>query len=199
MTDSSTGGYISPAENILDDDALDDVFIIAARSITGVASDFVRPRFQDEPDDFPELTQDWIAIGVVEIAPDTYAAMEHNPTLGPSDGHGGHTGATVQTSYETVSVLASLYGPNMQRIGRVLARGFLIPQNNEAIAANGLVFTKAEDPIKAPSMIKGRWRRKIDVMLRFRREVALTYPIRTIAAVSGQITTDHVQETFSTP
>lgn len=185
--DSASGGYLAPSTTIIDDDALDDIFQAMVVGITGLSGDLVRPRFQAEPGNLPDFTATWCAIGVMEFEPDTYATLIHNPA---------GVGTSIQQSHEGISVMATFYGPAAQATARILARGLLLPQNQEVIAAAGILFTKAERPIKAPQLLKNRWVNRIDVTLQFRRQDDLIYPIRNLVSASGQIDAENVQEQF---
>lgn len=180
MNDSSTGGYLLPTSpapaNDLD---LDVLFQGLIASVTGIAGNYVRPRWQPEPSDPPEFGTTWIAVGVSEIDDDQFPQQVF-------EGDGDY----VLTRHELIGVLCSFYGPAAQKAMRTARDGLLINQNLEALLPHGILYMHAEKPVRAPALIKSRWTNKIDVTFWFRRAITETYDILSIEKTDLTMSTD---------
>lgn len=183
MTDSSTGGYLSPIGTPpLADADLEDLFQTMVVGITGLDGTMVRPRWQPNPPPQPEATVDWCAIGIQSIGVDDGPAFVHSP-----DGDGSDT----VLRWETLGLVASFYGPNSIGNAETLRDGVSIPQNNESIAAaSRLYFVSSQDITPAPALYNQTWIRKHDLRLTFRRMTSRVYAIRNLLSAVGTIRPD---------
>ncbi len=167
---SATGGYLTPATLTppLADLDLDAEFQKLVVGITGLAGQYVRPRWQPVAPKQPEPTVDWCAISVTKITPDDGPVYLHDPTANGSD----H-----MIRHEEINVMATFYGPNAQRFALLLRDGCMLPQNNESINNVGLSFVNSEAILPVPELVNQQWIRRYDIRLNFRRVVRRDYAI----------------------
>jgi hypothetical protein len=138
--DSSTGGYLAPTSGPIEDDALLDLIQGAIVGITGITGQLVRPRWQLEPPDAPDVGTNWCAFGIVDRDQDTFGVEQWNPEAGNE---------TV-IRHETINILASFYGPGCDGLAMQLRDGLILAQNREALGGQGLEFISCGKPQRAP-------------------------------------------------
>jgi len=179
---SATGGYLSPTVETppLSGDDLENLLQSVVAGISGVAAEYVRPRWQPVPPKQPEATVDWCALGVVDISADNPAIM-HDGTVDGSDDLWRH---------ETLSVLCSFYGPDSMRHAEKVRDGLAIHQNSESLYTAGVRFIESDKIRSAPELFNQQWIKRHDIMLTFRRKVERTYPILNILSAEPAILTD---------
>jgi hypothetical protein len=190
MTDSSTGGYLVPATlpAPLQDQALYEALQSMVVGVTGLDGTLVRPRWQPEPSLIPAAGTCWIAIGVTDREADVF------PFLGffPND-----TTTYQMQRHEEFTMLASVYdlGYNGEAdtVAAVLRDGIMIPQNNDALAANGIYVVGDADLAVAPSLFKQRWMYRVDLKIRFRRQITRQYSVDPLVTVGVDLYTDDGQ------
>lgn len=178
-TNSSTGGYLAPVgEQPIDDAALDAVLQRYVSGVTGLPGAMVRPRWQPTVPKQPAVDVNWCAIGVQDDEQDPVASIIHDPTGEGSD--------TLQRN-EVLTVLASFYGPGAKGLARIFADGIQIPQNQEAIAAEGLAFVDSDRVIAAPELLNEQWIRRYDLSFRLRRQVVRTYAVLNVESAQATL------------
>jgi hypothetical protein len=190
MTDSSTGGYLVPASSPapLQDQQLYEALQSMVVGVTGLDGTLVRPRWQPEPSLIPSAGTCWIAIGVTDREADVF------PFLGffPND-----TTNYQMQRHEEFTMLASVYdlGYNGEAdtVAVVLRDGIMIPQNNDMLAANGIYVVGDSDLAVAPSLFKQRWMYRVDLKIRFRRQITRQYSVDSIDTVGVDLYTDDGQ------
>jgi hypothetical protein len=190
MTDSSTGGYLVPAAlpAPLQDQALYEALQSMVVGVTGLDGTLVRPRWQPEPSLIPVAGTCWIAIGVTDREADVF------PFLGffPAD-----TTDYQMQRHEEFTMLASVYdlGYNGEAdtVAAVLRDGIMIPQNNDALAVNGIYVVGDSDLAVAPSLFKQRWMYRVDLKIRFRRQITRQYSVDPLVTVGVDLYTDDGQ------
>lgn len=176
---SATGGYLTPTSTTpLEDSDLDAVFQEALAGVSGIAGQYVRPRWQEVVPKQPEPGVNWCAFGVMSQDKDDYAAITHDST---------GSGQDVMRRHEDITVLATFYGPNCKRYAMTLLDGLYIPQNIEALKGYGISFVEAGDVRMVPELVNQQWIRRADIRMRFRRQVTRTYAVLNI--LSAEITT----------
>lgn len=165
---SATGGYLSPAvvSPPLADADLDAQFQALVVGVTGLAGQYVRPRWQSVMPKQTEPGTNWCAISVVKIDPDDSPNIEHNPA---------GNGADHMTRHEDIVVMATFYGPSAQQNAFLLRDGCMMAQNNEALNAVGISFVNSESVLPVPELVNQQWIRRYDIRLNFRRVVSRDY------------------------
>lgn len=179
---SATGGYLVPSTPApADDDALQAIFQQMAAGVTGLPGNLVRPRWQPVVDAEPPIDASWCAIGVTDSAPDDNAVILH---------HGSGDGSDEMQRHETLTVLASFYGPAASTAAARLRDGLALPQNREAIRSAGIALVETGRAVNAPDLVNKQWRRRVDVEMTFRRQVTRTYPVLNLLSAEGEIASD---------
>lgn len=168
---SATGGTLAPTPPLpLDDEALDAVFQALVANVTGLSGDLVRPRWQPTVPKQPEPNTNWCAIGVPEVVQDD------GPWLVYDEARNQET----YWDHETLSVLATFYGPNAQSFARLLRAGLNVPQNTEELLPYAIRYLSC-GPIRAMNeLMNQQWVRRQDIALQFRRKVVMTFEIQNI-------------------
>lgn len=190
MNTSATGGYLTPTDIPLPGGLTLDQFIqqIIA-GITGIAGEFVRPRFQQQPPIQPDIDKDWVAVGITTT-----------PVEGNSYQKQNNTTATL-SRWETLEVLCSFYGPNSLVNATILRDGFQIAQNRDVLKTGLINFTDSSDIQRAPNLTNERWFDRQDITINLLREVQRTYAILPLVSAQGNIETDtspQIIESFNT-
>ncbi|MBO2926654.1 phage neck terminator protein [Metapseudomonas otitidis] len=178
---SATGGYLAPVGAPACDTDLEDILQAMVVGITGMPGRMVRPRWQPGNPKQPEPTTDWCAIGVTETVQDANPAITHDPN---------GQGVDVYVRHQELRVLATFYGPAAQGYAQRLADGITIPQNGEALRAQGFSFIEALPPIAVPELVNQQWVRRYDMTLRLRRKTERTYPVLNILSADPVFSSD---------
>lgn len=178
---SATGGYLAPVGAPATDAELEDLMQAMVKGITGLPGKMVRPRWQPKPPKQPEPEQDWCAIGVTITDQDPNPSITHN---------GAGDGSDTYVRHQEIRLLATFYGPTAQGYAQTLADGMTIPQNGEALKAQGLVFVEALTMISVPELVNQQWVRRYDLTLRLRRRTERTYQVLNILSADTTILTD---------
>jgi hypothetical protein len=184
VNDSSTGGYIPPVAPPgpvpLEDQALQDFLQAIVVGITGMDGRTVRPRWQLEPPNLPDVGNDWAAVGILSHRPDTYAYVLH-------DGAG--EGIDELQRHEYLDILASFYGPNCESNAAILNDGFQIEQNRTVLRQNGMGLTRVGDQRTVPSLVKDRWLYRVDLPITIKRQIRRQYNILNLLSANGRVFT----------
>lgn len=181
---SATGGYLAPVGAVAEDSALEDQIQAAIAGITGLAGRMVRPAWQPDPPAKEDLGVDWCAYRVTSSDPDWTGALVHHP-----DADGG-AGADEFQRHATIEILCSFYGPNARGYATRFSDGLTVPQNMEALGAQGIGFLEAGRIWAAPEFVNNQWVRRQDILVRLRRMVTRTYPVRNVLSAEGEIVAD---------
>jgi len=168
------------------EDFLQQVFV----GISGLDPTLVRPRWQPEPPNVPDKGVDWLAIGITDWDPDTYAFVRHLGAM--SDG------ADWLQRHETVNILASFYGPNASRNCGVLRDGFQIAQNREVLQANGIGLQETGTARLVPTLLKETWRYRVDMPIVLRRMILREYEVLNILTSGITVYNDTTPQLVST-
>jgi len=176
---SATGGYLAPSStSAAYDEAFDRQLSALVRGLTGLADGTVRPRWQTIPPKALPVGTDWCAIGVTEIAKDYGAAVIHRSA---------GLGSDELQRHETVTILASFYGPAAQGNAARMADGLWVAQNRDAMRAAGMGLYEASGIRSAPEFANQQWIRRFDLSFMVRREVDRVYPILNLLSAQGSV------------
>lgn len=181
-SDSSFRGFLGTSSALpAEDNALDAILQALIVGVTTLPGNLVRPRWQTNTPDMPEVTVDWCSIGVIDEEPEFNIALMHEAT-----------GQGFSTSYDNdiITVMASFYGPNGRGNAKRLRTGLMIGQNRETLFYTGLALM--EIPGKAiflPEFVNMQTMRRVDLTLKFRRRTMLVWPILNLLQFAGTITT----------
>lgn len=180
---SATGGYLAPrsAPTPAYDTALNRLLQQAVAGITGLAGQWVRPRWQPNPPAQPEVSVNWCALGITNIDRDFDPYVRHS---------GEQSGKDIFSRNETLDVLASFYGPDGFSYAAVLADGLALSQNRAALRGVGIKLGFTGAIVSAPALVNQRWLWRADLHLVLRREVRREYPILNFIRLPAVAVTD---------
>lgn len=187
VPDSTRAGYITPAfDDTLADDDLADALQRMVAGITALPGAMVRPRFQVDPPDMPENDRDWCAISLTDVEPPAARPeLIHDPAAD------GGQGRTTMRGYESMSVMASFYGPNAMRYATRLRDGLQMEQNRDEIQADGSLNLLWVGSIRNVSDRQNTtFRNRFDLAIRLRHRFERVYNVRNIVEIQGTITAD---------
>ena len=169
--------------DIVDDIDLDQIFQDAVAQITGLDGSMVVERFQPIPTRRPEVSDDWCAVGVIS------AESDDTPIIQAAD----DPSQVLFIDHERLDVLASFYGPKGSNTAKRLRDGIKIPQNMEALKANGIYLTDARRIQRVGALVNQQFQNRYDLGLVFMRRVERLYPIGRFESVQIHIFDDHPQ------
>lgn len=183
--DSSTGGYLDPAASPapLQGQDFDRFMQQVVVNITGIAGQFVRPRWQPEPPNAPPNSTDWAAIGAIDFNADTFPSVSHVDT--------DSGGRDVLFEQEEVAMLVSFFGPNAVRNAAVFRDGLKIAQNREVLASADIAVIDTGRITAVPALMHERWQYRVDLPFNLRRAIRRFYPVLNILSATGSIITDN--------
>jgi hypothetical protein len=180
--------YILPDDpEPLADDPLADGLQAAIAGISGLPGKLVRPRWQPQPPPQPPVATTWAALGVTEQVPDANGYIKHNGLSA------GGLGDSYLQRHESLTVLVSFYGPQCQRFAERLGQGLLIESNREGLDALGIKLHSIGALRHVPELINDQWLRRVDVEIRFRRQLNYVYSVRNIVAADIYLENDAAQ------
>ena len=67
------------------------------------------------------------------------------------------------------------------------------------LRAGGLAFVSSGKAVAMPELVSNRWRRRFDVMIKFRRMVQRSYAVRNINEAVGEIVSDTTPDPVDNP
>ena len=179
----------TPAPVPVYEDSLENIFHDFIAGITGIAAEYVRPRWQKFPPNQPDFEVDWCAFGIQTTEADTFPYIGHEASP-----HGG-LGADTLERDEFFRVLHSFYGPNASAMQARYRDGAQIEWNRWALTAAGVKLKLFLEATNVPALLKERWVKRVDVVVLFSRRVKRTYSVPSLVAGSAGID----NESFVTP
>lgn len=186
---SATGGPLVPSSTTpVEDDPFEDLLGNTISGLTAIERKLVRPRWQPKPPPVPADTVSWCAFGIMELDADWGSYQRHVPV---GDGHND------LIRHETLTILASFYGPSGYSKASQLRDGLWIKQNWDALNQVGVALLECSRARTATDIVNERFIRKVDLEMRFRRVITRSYPILTLLAAHGSFTTQDGTEPFT--
>ncbi len=147
--------------------------------VSGLPGPLVRPLWQSEPPKQPDLSVNWMAMGIAKSRPDANSYQEtDNDTL-----------QTISQRHELLEVSVSIYGPDALETYGLIRDGLQIPNNLEALSSANMGFVEVTEGLHVPDKINERFINRITASVFFRRKVQRIYPILTIISSTGSIHT----------
>lgn len=148
--------------------------------ITGIPLELVRKRWVAKPGTQPALDVDWVAVGVEKIS--THGTPYQRGRRG--DIEKPESGDIVRESHQTLSCVATFYGPNAAALADDFREGAQVGQNASELAANGLCIQGVSSEVMhLPDFAFEQWIDRYDVSFKIGRKVTKTYGVRDLAAV----------------
>jgi hypothetical protein len=188
---SATGGYLSPANNAnqLNDSAIADLLHGWIAGITGIDNTLVRPRWQQEQPNIPDINVDWCAFGITEKTnPGNPFEVHYPASVNYPDGY------NELRRHQDFSALITLYGINAEKNAMVLSSGIFVAQNNEVLNGYGIFVTGHGQSTTIPELIKNKWVFRVDLTIDFRRQITLDYPVLNILSSESDIKNEYYTE-----
>ncbi len=182
--DSSTGGYLVPTSTggDLNDKALAQFLQQVVVNIAGLPGPLVRPRWQAEPPNIPDITVNWCSIGPGRRYRDSYAYVRQSS--------GGNGSSTVIRN-RLMDILCTFYGPGAEQNAEYLAQGFEVPQNREVMQKAGFnIVAPPRDSFAVPRLVKQRWYYAVDIDFTVRQQLQYTFSVLNLTGAQGTLTTD---------
>jgi len=192
MTDSSTAGYLAPGPPLtlpLQGKPLYNFVGAIIAGVTGLTSSMIRPAFQSEPPVVPDAGTVWVAFSIDERRTRAFTYEQHVPASGNVSGY------SYVRQQEEFEVTARVYGLGVDGgadgVASALRDGLMVDQNREALSVAGWSLVDAPGPIRpVPSLDATRWSYRLDVPIRFRRELDVSYPVLDVTSFQGTLYTD---------
>lgn len=178
---SSNAGYLTPLTSPTTQVGIEDALHDIVCGITGLGATLVRPRWQPEPPKQPERAVNWCSIGILDRQPQGFPAVTH-------DGTG--RGKDTVTTWETLDVIASFYGPNGQDLAVLLRDGLYVEQNRVGLRTAGLALGEVGRMTNVPELINGTWVPRVDLALVIRSEARREFGVLNIVCGPAVIETD---------
>lgn len=141
--------------------------------VTGLAGQLVRPSWQPDPPLRPARTVNWCGFRIANLTADDDAVVTTQGAAGRLDRN------------ESGEWAISMYGPNSTAQCGLLRDGLQIPQNREAMRAQGVVIVRSERIVHAPELINDVWFDRADITFQIAREVRRGYSILSLVSASG--------------
>lgn len=185
---SASGGYLVPAAspNPIQGEGLEDFMHAVLAGISGLAVTLIRPAWQPEPPNIPNLEQ-WLAFRIASQVPDTYAVEQHSPT---------GDGSSTLIRHEVFSLVVSAYGRYARELLAKIVDGFQIAQNREVLFLNGMGLVETGDLIPAPSLYKEKWMYRVDTTIRIRRQILRSYPVLNLLSAQATLNAEIVEDSI---
>lgn len=201
---SQQTGWLTPTAKIAapaEDGALDALIQSAVVGIVGLPGNMVRPRWQAVPPPEPtDPATDWCAIGVTDEEPDDNATIIHHGSGDADTSIGALPGGWDEAHrHITITVMATFYGAAACAKANVLRDGLFVAQNRDMLRAGGLALLDVGPINMAPDLINSQWRRRVDMTMRFRRQVSRAYAVRNLNQASGTVIADSVADPINAP
>ena len=185
---SATGGPLVPsATTPVEDDGFEDLIGNTVAALTAIDRKLVRPRWQPKPPPMPADNVSWCAFGIMELDADWGGHLQHMPA---------GEGSSELTRHETLTILASFYGPSGYSKASQLRDGLWIKQNWDALNAVGVALLECSRARTASDLKNERFIRRIDLEMRFRRVITRIYPILNLLSAQGSISTPDATQPF---
>lgn len=146
--------------------------------VSALPGQLVRPKWQVAPPKNPDLSVNWMAIGVDVAAPDANAYVATYPD-----------GTTNMQRHETLEVSCSIYGPAALETYGLIRDGFQIQSNLEGLRSANMGFVEIAPARHIPDLVNERFIDRYVTSVFLRREIQRVYPILTILSASGVIHT----------
>jgi hypothetical protein len=203
---SASGGFLTPLSSDADHGVPFENFLQElVAGITGLPSTLVRPRWQIDPPQEPELNVDWATVGIVEETDlNLKAQVRHDPhgLITPlADGETERVpedGTDVLERTVRNRILVSTFGPNAWEMAARLSDGLAIEQNRYTLQENCIGIINIGPRRVVPELVNNRWQTRVDCSITLNREISRVYPVYTLLSAKGSITANPPGDTTIT-
>lgn len=158
-----------PLPSPLEDPVLTDAIQATVAGVTGLAGQWVRPRWQPEPPNQPDFSVNWAAVGITGFDDELYTYEKQIDE------------ATRQLERsQDLTMLVSFYGPLANRYAGIFKDGIMIEANRFALGAVGLKLKEVQRSRNLPALVKEKYLNRIDVPVILSRRIIRTYKLNSI-------------------
>lgn len=177
MSTSEKPGYLRPtsrvpvAGNLTLLQFLSTVFI----GLSTLPGNMVRPMWQVEPPKQPNWPTNWMAFGILNFVPrNNYVGVREN-------------GTTFIQGQKPMEITTSFYGENAMQIAELVADGFQIQQNLDALNKANIGFTGCSAINNVPEFVNERWLARLTMQVSLLVQTQYNYPILPFLSANGDI------------
>jgi hypothetical protein len=183
---SASGSFLYPTVLPLMGQELMRVLQQLVAGVSGIPGNLVRPSWQSEPANVPDFSTCWCAIRIRRRETQGFSWQEMS-----SDALG-----YTLSRQEEMELLCSFYDNGVDQVAdqyaMMLRDGLQLGQNRETLVGTGIEFVSAGSAVPLPSLLKQRWLYRVDLPLRFRRDMVWTYPVLSVVSATAVIQTETV-------
>lgn len=154
--------------------------------ISGFPGPLVRPNWQPQPPNEPDLPVNWIAFGIMNMTPDANAYVGFDQNENPF----------LQRN-ELLEIDISVYGPLSYDNMALIRDGFQLTQNLAQLKAANMGFAYDQAAMHVPDLVNGRWIDRWRSSIFLRRQIQREYPILNFVSVSGTTYIDDPDKSFT--
>jgi len=143
----------------------------------------VRPRWQLQPPNLPDVGIDWCAVGVLDTRP-----LGIYPATWPFL-YGDPDNLVQYQRHEEFELMCSFYGPQADAYASNLHDGACVWQNYHVLKRVGIKLVEVHESRHAPELVRNQWLNRVDKEITFRRIIRKNYPIFTVVGARGLVHT----------
>ena len=180
MNNSATGGYTGPSFTEPNPGGLTLTQFIQTVlcGVSGINGKLVRPKWQQEPPQMPDISVNWLAFGIASSQPsfNAYIAMQPDNT-------------TQYQRQEQLEIQVSIYGPAAFETVGLITDGLQIPQNLAGLLAANMGVVEVTKAMHIPELINERFFNRYELAVVLNRQVQRLYPILNFLSASGTVYT----------
>lgn len=156
--------------------------------VSGLPGGMVRPKWQKEPPDNPDIEVNWLAFGIEVANPDANAYVGINTD-----------NVVIYQRHEELEISCDIYGPEALETVGFIRDGFQIDQNRFALFNANMGFVNVSGARRIPDLVNERFVNRRIMTVNLRREIQRTYSIPTLISASGVIHTVIGNEEYLLP
>jgi hypothetical protein len=180
MNTSSTGGYAQPSYTQGNPKGLNLTQFLQTvfAGLTNLPGTLVRPKWQPEEPEQPDIKTNWLAYGIASQQPTFtgYIAMQPDNT-------------TQYQRQEQLEIQISVYGPDALEVLGLITDGFQIPQNQAGLLSANMGLVEVTKALHIPELINERFFNRYEMTVVLNRQVQRLYPILKFLSATGTIYT----------
>ncbi len=153
--------------------------------LSNLPGDLVRPTWQLEPPEQPQVATNWMAFGITSNNPEFNAYIESQADTSV---------IFKRQSHLEVSVI--VYGPQAQEITQLIQDGFQLDQNCASLRTALMGFTEVSAATHVPELFNGLWYNRYQFTVSLTAMVQRTYPVLSFVSMSGVVYTNGPDQTI---
>lgn len=172
---SATGGILNQTSGPISGVDLRRFIGTLLVGVSGLAATLVRPAWQKNPPQMPDVDTNWLAFAIVNIS-----------SLGASYLTEAANGSkATQSKHEKLDINLTFYGPDCLAIATAVRDALEITQNTENLLKSKMAVVNFGDVVHAPELVNGHWFDRCDAVLTLHREVLREYAILNFINSTG--------------